>query len=393
MIESIVPQLVNKKGGSYSAIDPQLEVDGLFKPKTTKGANKPEAQWSNDEKRVVNQNQRLKSIIISCLPDDIMEGGALAESFQFSESAVGVSCNTYGSTVHSTTDHNDFKHFKRGEKLQATKTREPIKRIVTGVNRYLHKWCQAISTQICGATRPISPMSINHEKYTQGIVDDYSRYTWVHFLKKNSQTTKVIMSFIRMVENQNDVKVKQIRTDNGTEFRNQELKSFCDEKGIYQNFSLPYKPEQNVVAERKNRTLIKAARTMLNGSVLSKHFWMKADRLGKFDAKADDGYFLGYSFISKAFKVFNIGRQQVEETYHVTFDESIEAFSFTNTLVDEIRINGSYGYPLDEYLHGDDPSRQYQANSNISYYITPHNRSLTKLIKITHVPEVIIHNE
>ncbi|GKA92280.1 retrovirus-related pol polyprotein from transposon TNT 1-94 [Tanacetum coccineum] len=51
----------------------------------------------------------------------------------------------------------------------------------------------------------------------------------------------------------------------------------------------------------------------------------------KFDAKADDGYFLGYSFVSKAFRVFNTRRQQIEETYHVTFDESMEAIRFTNT--------------------------------------------------------------
>ncbi|GKD96016.1 retrovirus-related pol polyprotein from transposon TNT 1-94, partial [Tanacetum coccineum] len=75
-----------------------------------------------------------------------------------------------------------------------------------------------------------------------------------------------------MVENQNDVKVKQIITDNGTEFRNHELKSFCDEKRISHNFSSPYTPEQNGVAKKKSRTLIEAARTMLNGSVLSKHF-------------------------------------------------------------------------------------------------------------------------
>ncbi|GJV48794.1 retrovirus-related pol polyprotein from transposon TNT 1-94 [Tanacetum coccineum] len=87
------------------------------------------------------------------------------------------------------------------------------------------------------------------------------------------------MSFIRMVENQNDVKVKQIRIDNETEFRNHELKSFCDKKGISQNFSSPYTPEQNGVAERKNRTLIEAARTMLNGSVLSKHIWTEASEL------------------------------------------------------------------------------------------------------------------
>nr|GEW81428.1 retrovirus-related Pol polyprotein from transposon TNT 1-94 [Tanacetum cinerariifolium] len=114
----------------------------------------------------------------------------------------------------------------------------------------------------------------------------------------------MIMSFVRMVENQNDVKVKQIRTDNETEFRNHNLESFCDEKGISQNFSSPYTPEQNGIAESKYKTLIE-------------------DHLGKFDAKADDGYFLGYSSVSKAFKVYNTNRQQIEETYHVTFDESI----------------------------------------------------------------------
>ncbi|GJY14668.1 retrovirus-related pol polyprotein from transposon TNT 1-94 [Tanacetum coccineum] len=116
---------------------------------------------------------------------------------------------------------------------------------------------------------PVSLMSINHKKYTLVIVIEYSRYTWVHFLRKKSQVAEMIMSFVRMVENQNDVKVKQIRTDNGTEFRNFELESFSDEKGISQNFSSPYTPEQNGVAKRKIITLIKAARTMQNGSILS----------------------------------------------------------------------------------------------------------------------------
>ncbi|GJY32464.1 retrovirus-related pol polyprotein from transposon TNT 1-94 [Tanacetum coccineum] len=136
-------------------------------------------------------------------------------------------------------------------------------------------------------------MFINHEKYTLVIVDEYSR----------------------MVENQNDVKVKQIRTKNRIEFRHHKLESFCNKKGISQNFSSPYTPEQNSIAERKNRTLTEAARIMLNGS----------DHLGKFNAKADDGYFLGYSSVSKAFRVYNTRRQQIKETYYVTFDESMEA--------------------------------------------------------------------
>ncbi|GKB88277.1 retrovirus-related pol polyprotein from transposon TNT 1-94, partial [Tanacetum coccineum] len=253
---------------------------------------------------------------------------------------------------------------------------------------------------------PVSTMSINHEKYTLVIIDEYSRYTWVHFLRKKSQAAEMIISFIRMVENQNDVKVKQIKTDNGGEFRNHELESFCNEKGISHSFSSPYTPEQNGVAKRKNRTLIEAARTMLNGSVLSKHFWTEAvriacytqnrsiiDHLGKFDAKADDGYFLGYSFVSKAFRVFNTRRQQVEETYHVTFDESIEAIKFTNTLVDEIGIDDSSKYPSGGFIHEDSPSRQYQENFDISYYVIPYGRSLVELTQEKHVLEVIAPNE
>ncbi|GJY43503.1 retrovirus-related pol polyprotein from transposon TNT 1-94 [Tanacetum coccineum] len=259
-------------------------------------------------------------------------------------------------------------------------------------------------------------MSINHEKYTLVIVDEYSRYTWVYFLRKKSQAPEMIMSFIRIVENQNDVKVKQIKTDNGAEFRNHELERFYDEKGISQNFSSPYTPEQNGVAERKNRTLIEAARTMLNESRHDKtpyeifreripdisYFHVfgcpvfihnHKDHLGKFDAKADDGYFLGYSSVSKAFRVYNTRRQQIEETYHVTFDESMEAIRFTNTLVDEIGIDDSSRYPPDEFLHEDDPSRQYQVDSDISYYVIPHGRSLTELTQENHVLEVIFPNE
>ncbi|GKA20569.1 retrovirus-related pol polyprotein from transposon TNT 1-94 [Tanacetum coccineum] len=91
---------------------------------------------------------------------------------------------------------------------------------------------------------PVILRSINHEKYTLVIVDEYSRYTWVYFLMKKSQAPETIMSFIKRVENKNDIKVKQLRIDNGTEFRNSILVNFWDEKWISQNFSSPYTPEQ-----------------------------------------------------------------------------------------------------------------------------------------------------
>ncbi|GJU83858.1 retrovirus-related pol polyprotein from transposon TNT 1-94 [Tanacetum coccineum] len=213
----------------------------------------------------------------------------------------------------------------------------------------------------------------------------------------------------RMVENQNDVKVKQIRTDNGTEFRNHELENFCDEKGISRNFSSPYTPEQNVriACYTQNRSIIvkrhdKTSYEIFRERILDISYFHvfgcpvfihnHKDHLGKFDAKADDGYFLGYSSVSKAFRVYNTRRQQIEETYHVTFDESMEAIRFTNTSVDEIGIDDSSRYPPDEFQE-DDPSRQYQVDSDVSYYIIPHGRSLTEITQENNVPEVIAPNE
>ncbi|GJU34778.1 retrovirus-related pol polyprotein from transposon TNT 1-94 [Tanacetum coccineum] len=117
---------------------------------------------------------------------------------------------------------------------------------------------------------PVKPQSISHNTYILVIVDEYSRYTWVFFLKKKSDATNCIMSFIRKIENLNEVKVKELRSDNGTEFKNHKLEEFCDEKGISQNFSSPCTPEQNGVAKRRNITLIEAARTMLNSENIPK---------------------------------------------------------------------------------------------------------------------------
>ncbi|GJR04773.1 retrovirus-related pol polyprotein from transposon TNT 1-94 [Tanacetum coccineum] len=101
-------------------------------------------------------------------------------------------------------------------------------------------------------------------------------------------------------------------------------------------------------------------------STLNDYVFHRDGSSRKFDAKADDGYFLGYSFVSKAFRFFNTRRQQIEETYHVTFDESMEDIRFTYTLEDEIGIDDSSRYPPDEFVHEDDPSRQYQIETDIS---------------------------
>nr|GEV36490.1 hypothetical protein [Tanacetum cinerariifolium] len=150
--------------------------------------------------------------------------------------------------------------------------------------------------------------------------DDYSRFSWVFFLATKDETSGILRDFIRGIENLIDDKVKIIRCDNGTEFKNKEMNQFCEKKGIKREFSVAMTPQQNGVAERKNRTLIEATRTMLAECPVT--ILIILDHLGKFNGKADEGFFIGYSVNSKVFRVFNSRTRIVEETLHITFLEN-----------------------------------------------------------------------
>ncbi|GJS82970.1 putative ribonuclease H-like domain-containing protein [Tanacetum coccineum] len=123
---------------------------------------------------------------------------------------------------------------------------------------------------------PTFVKSIMGKMYCLVVTDDYSRFSWVFFLAKKDETSGILKDFITGIENQLNHKVKIIRCDNGTEFKNYEMNQFCGIKGIKREFSNARTPQQNGVAERKNRTLIEAARTMLADSLLPIPFWAKA---------------------------------------------------------------------------------------------------------------------
>nr|GEU28865.1 hypothetical protein [Tanacetum cinerariifolium] len=114
-------------------------------------------------------------------------------------------------------------------------------------------------------------------------------------------------------ENIVDHKVKVISYDNETEFKNKEMIQFCEMKGIIRQFSVARTPQQNGVVKRRNGTLIEAARTMLADFKLPTTFLGKTNYLGKFDGKANEGFFVGYSLNSKAFRVFNSRIRIMEE--------------------------------------------------------------------------------
>jgi hypothetical protein len=106
---------------------------------------------------------------------------------------------------------------------------------------------------------PIAYISIGGSKYCLVIMDDYSRFTWVFFLQEKSQTQETLKRFLRRAQNEFGLRIKKIRSDNGTEFKNSQIEGFLEEEGIKHEFSSPYTPQQNGVVERKNRTLLDMA--------------------------------------------------------------------------------------------------------------------------------------
>ncbi|GKB66118.1 putative ribonuclease H-like domain-containing protein [Tanacetum coccineum] len=216
---------------------------------------------------------------------------------------------------------------------------------------------------------PTSVKSINHASYCLVITDDCTRFSWVFFLASKDETSGILQNFIRQIENQLSHRVKIIRSDNGTEFKNRDMLEFCGNKGIKQEYSNARTPQQNGVAERMNRTLIEAARTMLADSLLPTTFWAEAvstacyifnrvrvtkpqnktpyellfghkpiisyirpfgchvtildtlSVLGKFDGKSNEGFLVGYSLNNKAYRVYNLVTKRVEVNLHVNFLE------------------------------------------------------------------------
>ncbi|GJZ11993.1 retrovirus-related pol polyprotein from transposon TNT 1-94 [Tanacetum coccineum] len=218
----------------------------------------------------------------------------------------------------------------------------------------------------CG---PMCVASINGKRYILVIVDDYSRFTLVIFLKTKDEALAAIIKCIKNIQVRLNATLRNVRIDNGTEFINQTLREWYENVGITHQTSVARTPQQNDVVERRNRTLVETTRTMLIFYKAPLFLWAEAintacytqnrslirlrynktpyelmqdkkpdlsffyvfgllfyptndhEDLGKFDAKEDIGIFVGYAPSKKAFKIYNRRTRIIFETIHVTFDE------------------------------------------------------------------------
>ncbi|GKD82531.1 retrovirus-related pol polyprotein from transposon TNT 1-94 [Tanacetum coccineum] len=135
-----------------------------------------------------------------------------------------------------------------------------------------------VKDQLCSSCEvSITKRSSFKSKTILVIVDDYSRYTWILFLRSKDETPEVLKDFLTMIQRNLQAPVISVCTDKGTKFLNKTLNAFFKEEGIEHQTSTPRTPEQNSVDKRRNRTLIEAARTMLSASNLPLFFWAEAN--------------------------------------------------------------------------------------------------------------------
>ncbi|GJX04712.1 putative ribonuclease H-like domain-containing protein [Tanacetum coccineum] len=228
------------------------------------------------------------------------------------------------------------------------------------------EFLHTLHMDLCG---PMRVHSINRKKYILVIVDDYSRFTWVKFLRSKDETPEFVINFLKQIQVGLNKTVRYIRTDNGTEFVNQVMSKYYEGVRIFHQKSISRTPQQNGIVERRNRTLVEATRTMLIFSKAPMFLWAAAvatacytqnrslihtrqnktpyglvhdkkpdltflrvfgalcyptndsEDLGKLQAKADIGIFIGYAPSRKGFRIYNKRTRRIIETIHVTFDE------------------------------------------------------------------------
>ncbi len=230
--------------------------------------------------------------------------------------------------------------------------------------------------------------SIGGCKYYMSFIDEHTRKVWVYFMKHKGEMFQHFLNFKAMVEKEKGVSIKCLRFDGGGEYFSNEFSEYLKEHGIQRKYSCSYSPQQNGVAERKNKHIVKITRAMLNEKNLLNYFWAKAvttaiyimnrtpttaihgvtpeekftgkkpdvshlrvfgciayvhvpnEKRSKLNPKVKKCIFIGYSSKQKGYKCFNPSIQKLQVNRDVVFDEMISWYSPLKVAEDGEARNG-----------------------------------------------------
>ncbi|KAK4409575.1 Retrovirus-related Pol polyprotein from transposon TNT 1-94 [Sesamum angolense] len=251
--------------------------------------------------------------------------------------------------------------------LRSLSTRETTQEAIPFRNSWRAKAVlELIHTDVCG---PMRTPSHEQNRYFILFIDDYSRMTWVYFMREKSEVFKVFKKFKNLVEKQSGRSIKVLRSDRGKEYNNSEFDKFCEEEDIEHQTTVSYNPQQNGESERKNKTVMEMARSMLQEKQLPKAFWAEAlytavyllnrcptkvvqnmtpieawsgkkplanhlrvfgsicyvhiptEKRHKLEEKIEKWIFLGYNTQSKGYRIYNLKTKKLIISRDVEFDE------------------------------------------------------------------------
>lgn len=155
-----------------------------------------------------------------------------------------------------------------------------------------------IHSDVCG---PMTATSLSGYVYYVSLIDDFSRKTWIYFLKGKNEVFSKFKEFKALIENLYEKKIKIFRSDNGGEFTSGEFKSFYTEVGVKRELSTPYNPQHNGVAERKNQTIMEAVKAMIHDQDLPMNLWVEATRIAVYMQNKSPHRVLGNKTLEEMF--------------------------------------------------------------------------------------------
>ncbi|MCO5581530.1 hypothetical protein L7F22_035416 [Adiantum nelumboides] len=276
---------------------------------------------------------------------------------------------------------------------------------------------QLVHSDVCG---PMRTPSVGNSLYFVTFIDDFSRFCWVYPLKAKSDVFAVFQHYVSMVENETGCKVQTLRTDRGGEYMSGAFKDFLGKKGIKHQCTMPYTPQQNGVAERKNRSLMEMARCMLKAKSFPHKLWMEAvacaahvlnrcptralktitpyeswyDRKpsvsylrvfgclayahipqqlrGKLDDKAVKCIFVGYSSGSKGYRLYNPATNKIFESRDVIFAKTT-AQPMVAFDVPHMQTQDIFEGFLPSFVENQESQQVDNFDQSFDQHVTPHD--------------------